>query len=165
MIEIDVNNQQSALPVDQTRLCEAVQNVLGEAGIRRGEVSIAVVDDREMQQLNARYLDHDWPTDVLSFVHDADQGWLEGEIIVSADTALRQAARFGWSAADELLLYVIHGALHLIGHDDHRDEDRAAMRAAERRHLRVWGLSPPYDEDDGKPAQPQTRLAAGEDKS
>ena len=54
---------------------------------------------------------------MLSFVLEQGDG-LEGEVVVGAETALRAAPQFGWSPHDELLLYVIHGTLHLVGHDD-----------------------------------------------
>ncbi len=55
---------------------------------------------------------------MLSFVLEQGEGFLDGEVVVSAETAQRAAPRFGWSAAEELLLYVIHGTLHLAGYDD-----------------------------------------------
>jgi probable rRNA maturation factor len=85
---------------------------------------------------------------VLSFVLDSDDEAqsLDGEIITSADYAAREALRYGWTTDDELLLYVIHGCLHLVGHDDHTPEGRAAMRAAETRHLAEFGLKHRYEE-------------------
>ena len=124
-----------------------MSNVLADRDIVSGEISLAIINDDQMQLLNARYLDHDWPTDVLSFVHESDEQHLDGEIIVSADTARRESRRYGWQPADELLLYVVHGALHLIGYDDHNPDDLADMRAAERRHLANFGLTPRYDGD------------------
>jgi probable rRNA maturation factor len=70
---------------------------------------------------------------------------LEGEVIASTDTAANAAARVGWPAEDELLLYVVHGMLHLVGHDDHDSASLAVMRAAERQCLAHFGLEPPYD--------------------
>ena len=152
MIEIDIHNDQDTIVFDDDRMRQAIQNVYADREIHQGEVSLAVIGDEQMQQLNARYLNHDWPTDVLSFVHDVTDDRLDGEVIVSADTADREAQRFGWQPADELLLYVIHGALHLIGHDDHNDDDLADMRAAERRHLLFFGLTPRYDQVEGDTA-------------
>lgn len=157
MIEIEINNEQSTLEFDPARLKQAVENVLGDRGIESGEISLAVIDDEHMQQLNARYLNHDYPTDVLSFVHEANDHHLEGEIIVSSDTATREAARYAWQAVDELLLYVIHGALHLIGHDDHNADDLADMRAAEQRHLSYFGLQPKYDGATTSDTSPNSR--------
>lgn len=134
--------------VDEARLKRAVRQVLASEGIRRGEISVAVVTDPEMHSLNRQYLDHDYPTDVLSFVleYDEEQAFLEGQIIASLDYAVLEAERFGWSAEDELLLYVIHGALHLVGHDDHTPAGRAAMRQAEGEHLARFGLQHRYEE-------------------
>ena len=103
-------------------------------------ISLAVVDDETIHELNRRHLDHDWPTDVLSFVLEDDGDHLEGEVIISADTAAAAADELGCSAADEQLLYVIHGMLHLVGYDDKSDADAQEMRAAEARYLQQFGV-------------------------
>jgi probable rRNA maturation factor len=145
VIEVEINNRQGVLkPLDTARLVEATRRILADAGYEHGEVSLAIVADAEMQSLNAKWLAHDYPTDVLSFVIDEADDSLEGQLIVSAEMARRQAERYGWRAEDELLLYVIHGALHLVGHDDHEDDDLAAMRAAETEQLTHFGLTPRY---------------------
>ena len=71
---------------------------------------------------------------------------LEGEIIVSADTAESSARLYGWSVDDELLLYVIHGALHLVGFDDKTPAMAAVMREQEAAHLAPFGLQPRWQE-------------------
>lgn len=144
---VEVANEQQAHTVDAKRLMQAVRTVLADAGIERGEISIAIVDDARMHALNRQYLQHDYPTDVLSFVLEYDEAArsLDGEIIASADYAAREAPRYGWTADDELLLYVIHGCLHLVGHDDHRPEDQAAMRTAENKYLTQFGLQQSSD--------------------
>jgi probable rRNA maturation factor len=111
--------------------------------VRSARLSLAVVDDGTIHELNRRFLKHDYPTDVLSFLLERDGDRLEGEVIVSADTAKRVSAEYDWPAADELLLYVIHGTLHLVGHNDTSPSDRAAMRGEERRYLVQFGLDPP----------------------
>ncbi len=141
MLSIDVANEQEALRFDADRLRQAAAAILGDAGIESGSLSIAVVDDPTIHALNRKFLDHDYPTDVLSFVLEQETKRLEGEVIVSAETAARTAERVGWSADDELLLYVIHGTLHLVGHDDTVDEPRQRMRAAERNYLAQFGVA------------------------
>lgn len=146
-LTIEINNDQSTHTLDLRRLKRAVRQVLAEAGITSGEISIGIVTDARMHELNRQYLQHDYPTDVLSFVlEQGDDGSLDGEIIVSADYAAREADRFGWTTDDELLLYVVHGSLHLVGHDDHTTEGRAAMREAETRCLAEFGLKHRFDE-------------------
>ena len=139
---IEVADEQQTHSLDHVRLKKAVRLILKEAGIERGEISIAIVDDSRMRALNRQYLQHDYPTDVLSFVleQDDEAKSLDGEIIVSADYAAREAPRYDWTADDELLLYVIHGCLHLVGLDDQTQKGQAAMRAAEAKHLQQFGL-------------------------
>lgn len=141
MIHIDVANLQHALPVNGRLLRRAVRMVLRDAGIVDAIVSLAVVDDATIRKLHHRFLGHDTPTDVLSFVLEPDQAMLEGEIVVGAETASRQAARFGWTAADELLLYVIHGALHLAGYDDRTPRQRAIMERRQTEYLARLGVT------------------------
>jgi probable rRNA maturation factor len=145
VIAIDVTNQQRRA-FDPAPLREAVRMILDDASIAEATVSVALVDDATIRQLNRRYLNHDESTDVLSFVLQREAGRLEGEVVVSAETAHRASRRFGWSPADELLLYVIHGALHLIGYDDQAPDERAAMREQERAYLARFGLRPRYDD-------------------
>ena len=79
---------------------------------------------------------------MLSFPLEQSAERLEGEVVVSAQTAAAAAGRFGWSAADELLLYVIHGTLHLMGVGDTTPLEQAEMRARERACLDRFGLKP-----------------------
>lgn len=140
-VVVSIANQQTEVAVDEASLIAASRQILHDAGFRRGELSIAIVDDETMHALNRQYLNHDYPTDVLSFPLECKADWLEGEIIISADTAAREAAEVGWEAGTEMLLYVVHGTLHLIGHDDHDPVARQAMRLAERRYLEMMGVA------------------------
>jgi probable rRNA maturation factor len=147
MLEIAIAREHPTAEVDEKRLRRAVKAILQDAGIASGEVSIAVVDDARMHELNRRYLEHDYPTDVLSFVLARDGDRLDGQIVVSAEYAARESVRYGWSADDELLLYTIHGALHLVGYDDLDSEAKSLMRQQECAYLAQFGLAPRYDDD------------------
>jgi probable rRNA maturation factor len=147
-LAISLANEQSAHPVDAERLKDAARRVLEDAGLTSAAISLAVVDDRAIHQLNLRYLNHDWPTDVLSFVLDERDGYLEGEVVISADTAAVAAAEVGWSEADEQLLYVIHGTLHLVGMGDESAEETAQMRSAEKQCLERFGVEQPAAKKD-----------------
>lgn len=140
MIEIEINNE-AGVDVDCRRLDQAIRNVMEAENVRNAQISMAIVDNACIRQLNRRYLGHDYATDVLSFLLERGDEHLDGEIIVSADTAAAKAPEFGWSSADELLLYVIHGALHLVGYDDRSDDERKEMRAAEQRQLERFRLN------------------------
>lgn len=140
-LRIELANEQDLLAVDARRLCDTVRDVLTGEGIAAGEVSIAVVDDPTIRQLNAQYLTHDYATDALSFALEASDSRVVGQIVVSAEMALSRAAEFRWSATDELLLYVIHAALHLAGYDDARPADAEQMRQRERHYLQRQGVA------------------------
>lgn len=140
---VAIANQQTTLPIDEERLDATVRRIMADAGYDRGEISVAVVDDPTIHALNRRHLRHDYATDVLSFPLVDEPPRLEGEIVVSAETAASQAGDYGWPAEDELLLYVVHGALHLVGFGDKTEAAAAAMRQAEARHLRLAGVTLP----------------------
>jgi probable rRNA maturation factor len=146
-LQIFIANEQSTLTIDEARLTAAVRSVLTESSFKSAMVSVAVVDDPTIHAINRQYLQHDYPTDVLSFVLEDDGRQLQGELVVSADTAARNAIDYGWSAADELLLYLVHGTLHLVGHRDKEPAEIAAMRQAEAAHLLQLGVSMPDAED------------------
>jgi len=101
------------------------------AGPDNASLTILITDDRQLQALNYQYLGHDTPTDVLSFPShetDPDSGALYlGDIAVSYPRAQVQAQQGGHAVTDELQLLVVHGVLHLLGHDHADDRDRAAM--------------------------------------
>jgi probable rRNA maturation factor len=148
-ITVEIADERPGQSALHARLKKAVRLILKEAGIEQGEISIAIVDDARMHALNRQYLQHDYPTDVLSFTLERDKTAksLDGEIIASADYAAREATHYGWSADDELLLYVIHGCLHLVGHDDQTPDGLAAMRVAESEHLARFGLTHRFDKN------------------
>ncbi|MFH1923556.1 MAG: rRNA maturation RNase YbeY [Planctomycetota bacterium] len=160
MIAIEVTNEQTSLPVDENRLSSAVRMILDDASIPEAQISLAVLDDPTIHRLNREFLNHDEATDVLSFVLERSERFLEGEIVVSADTARRAASRFGWTPADELLLYVIHGVLHLVGLDDRTPDQRTAMRNREREYLARFGLQPRYEEQAEKSRNAPSAQAA-----
>ena len=147
LIQVELANRQSAHDVDSRKMIDVARAVLSGEGIQCAEVSLAVVDAPTMHQLNRQYLNHDYPTDVLSFpLTDAGDELFEGEVIVCADVAADVARRHDWQVLDELLLYVIHGTLHLAGYDDKSDAARAEMRKRESHYLQLHGINASNDE-------------------
>ena len=142
LFHIAIANRQTTLPVDRRLLRRAVREVLAEEGVASAEISLAIVDDATLQELHLRYLGEDSPTDVMSFVLERTETTLEGEVVVSADTAQRAAKQYGAAATDELLLYVIHGTLHLIGYRDDTRPLRAKMSAKQQSYVERWTGKP-----------------------
>ncbi|EMI15819.1 protein belonging to Uncharacterized protein family UPF0054 [Rhodopirellula maiorica SM1] len=122
------------------RIRSAVTHASAFRGYSHGEIGVRVTNDAEIRQINARHLDHDYETDVISFAYADEPPTLEGELVVSLETAQRVADRVGWSVENELLLYVVHGTLHIAGMDDLEDDVRQAMRDAECQVMQSLGI-------------------------
>ena len=131
MIRIYWADQQRHLKVNKRNLNVMLRSVLREMGYGSISLSIALVDDKQIQQLNQQYLNRDEPTDVLAFPladsTDAGKENLLGEVVVSTEQALSEARRRDYSPHQELALYCVHGLLHLLGYDDTTVKKRRAM--------------------------------------
>jgi probable rRNA maturation factor len=139
--KIAIASPQEIIPIDRKRFREVVNAVLAGEGIPDAEISLAFVDNATIHQLNKRYLNHDEPTDVLSFpLSEANARKLAGELVIGVEVAQTEAAQRGHDVEAELSLYVIHGLLHLCGYDDKSDQTAAAMRVREKHYLKQIGL-------------------------
>jgi probable rRNA maturation factor len=140
--KIAIASPQESVPIDRKRMREVVRTVLAGEGIDDAEVSLAFVDNSTIHQLNKRYLNHDEPTDVLSFPlsEPASKSKLAGELVIGAEVARVQAAQRGHDVQAELALYVVHGLLHLCGFDDRSEQAAAEMRQRERHYLALLGI-------------------------
>ena len=140
MSKIAVASPQEVVPIDRRRMREVARAVLDGEGVADAEISLAFVDNPTIHALNKRYLQHDEPTDVLSFpLSEANAARLAGELVVGAEVAKEQAAQRGHDVQAELALYVIHGLLHLCGYDDHDEAGAKKMRERERHYLARLG--------------------------
>lgn len=103
--------------------------------LKKGQsVSLAFVDDGSIRALNKKYRHLDRATDVLSF--EMDEGEMLGDIVISVDTAKKNAKRFKSTFADEIKRLTVHGLLHLQGYDHMKKRDRDLMRSREELYLR-----------------------------
>jgi probable rRNA maturation factor len=194
--EIDISNRQSALAFDEHRVQAAILRALAIEQVASAVLSISIVDNSAIHKINRDHLQHDYPTDVISFqldfvsaddlecddeIDNDDEDFLdedfsgddaeidddsvdvtecelltegraagagiEGEIIASAEMAVSMATDGEWSAEAELILYIVHGLLHICGYDDLTPEEKCIMRARERVILSELGLTAIYAED------------------
>jgi probable rRNA maturation factor len=140
-MKVSIAVPQDVVEVDRGQMRQAARAVLDGEGVRDYEISLAFVDNPTVHALNKRYLDHDEPTDVLSFpLSDAGAKKLSGELVIGAEVAREQAAARGHELQAELTLYVIHGLLHLVGHDDQTEAGARKMRERERHYLAALNL-------------------------
>jgi probable rRNA maturation factor len=115
------------------------------------EMSVALVGDRRMADLHERFMDIAGPTDVLTFEldHDARGRVVAGEVVVCVPFAVRAAKKSGIAVRDEVLLYALHGMLHLCGFDDRTDRDFAIMHQREDYILRRLGVGSVFSAGSG----------------
>ena len=141
MGKIAIACPQEVVPIDRRRMREVARTVLEGEHVADAELSLAFVDNPTIHRLNQRYLDHDEPTDVLSFPLSAPNAKkLAGELVIGVEVAQAQAQERGHDVQAELELYVIHGLLHLCDYDDKSAEAARQMRERERRYLGELGL-------------------------
>jgi len=120
-------------------------SVLEGEGILNAQISIALVDDSTIRRINKRHLDHDWATDVISFLlSNPEDKELTGELVVSAEMAFETAHELGVDPASELALYVVHGLLHLCGYGDSSESEIRRMRRREDEVLLREGFTNPF---------------------
>jgi len=94
-------------------------------------VNVSFVDNKEILELNGKYLDHHFTTDILTFNYNGSNTELDGEIIISYDDAIENAKRFNITGKEEYLRLIIHGILHLVGYDDQQKNDKLKMKRKE----------------------------------
>ncbi len=132
-------------------LAEAALQVLG---FSEHELSILLTDDRHIHTLNRDYRDKDSPTDVLSFAQSEGEAFpgmipVLGDLVISLETAERQAAALGHPLAAEVRVLLAHGLLHLLGYDHIEPDERAQMAAAEEQLLEALPAEPEWPTSSG----------------
>ena len=114
--------------------------IVAESEIRRlGQISIIFCSDNYILDINQRFLQHDYFTDIITFDYCEDDR-LSGDLFISVDSVKENAIEYGTSFNDELNRVMVHGILHLIGYDDHSDEDIKQMRSKENYYLSLREL-------------------------
>ena len=141
---LDIALDHDRLSLDEARVAAVVDAVCRSESVRVASLGVVLGGHALVHDINREWLGHDYETDVVSFVLDEDaraRGALDGEIYVDLDTAEERAPEFGTTFEAEALRYVAHGVLHLAGHDDATDAQRAAMRVLEDRALADAGVA------------------------
>ena len=107
-----------------------IKTVVEQNGFKVGDINVILCDDPSILEINTQFLGHDYYTDIITFDY-SEENVLNGELYISIDTVKANAQEYGQEFPDELHRVVIHGFLHLIGFDDHQEDDIKEMRQAE----------------------------------
>jgi probable rRNA maturation factor len=129
-----------APPVRPERLEAAVRHVLRAEGVAEAEISIALLADGAIAAMNDQFLEHEGPTDVITFaMHEGDEPPL-GDVYVGVEQAVRQAAEFGATPEEEVLRVAVHGVLHVLGyqHPEGPERMQSAMFVRQEELLRSF---------------------------
>lgn len=153
-MQIEISNQQEKMTVTQAiedRIVEVLEETARVHEVDDlAEVSLMFTDDETIHEMNREYRGIDRPTDVLSFaleegeeeeIYGGPEENLLGDIIISVETATRQAEEYGHSVEREMAFLALHGMLHLLGYDHMEEEERQEMRAQEEAILASLGIT------------------------
>jgi probable rRNA maturation factor len=141
---IIISNRQRTKKINVRLLKLMVNELFAELEIKEAELGINFVGAKEMTEVNRQFLQHEGSTDVITFDHfekrKAESGrrkQIYGELFICVDDAVLQAKQFKTSWQSEIIRYIVHGVLHLLGHDDLKPNLRRKMKREENRLLRV----------------------------
>jgi len=137
---IDIRNLQDRVNIDEAKVRSCAKRALIDMGEEGVELSILFVNDAYIKRLNSKYRDTDSKTDVLAFSMRQGEGISQhseilGDVVISTQTARREAVRRKEPVQKELDLYLVHGILHLLGYDDEKPGARKKMRVKEKELL------------------------------
>ena len=150
MAKIEITDLQDYVQLDKKLILQAVRRVIKDEGKSAKSLSIVLTDNRHIRDLNRQYLGHDTLTDVISFpLEDVDwptsgNSGINGEIIASAELAQQQAQSSNGDPRAELMLYLVHGLLHLMGYDDRNPQAAKRMHQREDLLLEELGFGSVY---------------------
>lgn len=137
-VKIFIRNLQKKIPVYPAGIKKSIFKALVNEGVKKGEITVSFVNDKQIARLNSKYLKISSPTDVLSFnlaLGLTKPDAILADIIVSAETAMRNSKIYKTTPSYELNLYSVHGLLHILGYDDHSRMKRITMRKKESSYV------------------------------
>ncbi len=143
---VEIANLQKHYEIKNSQIKRVVKEVLGKKG-NGAKLSLAFVDNNEIKKLNKSYFNSNEVTDVIAFPLNNNKNALNGEIVVSVETAVDIAGKRSIDIEGEIILYVVHGLLHLLGYRDGNRNDAETMHNKEYRILKTLGYNVPKVED------------------
>lgn len=145
-MNVEIANLQKHYEIKNSDIKRAAKVVLGKKG-HGAKLSIAFVDNNEIKKLNKKYFNSNEVTDVIAFPLNNHKSTLNGEIVVSVETAVDTAGKASAAIEGEIILYVVHGLLHLLGYRDGNRNEAEIMHDKESHILKALGYNVPKVED------------------
>lgn len=130
-LKITIKNLQKKIPIFPAKIKKTILKTFKNEGIKEGEITVSFVSDRLISKLNFKYLSENRPTDVLAFNLTDKRKTIIADIIISAETAMRNSKLYQTTLPYELNLYSAHGCLHLLGYNDNNPKNAKIMRKKE----------------------------------
>ncbi len=132
----------SVSKIDRRAIHKIVNAILKKLNLRLASLEINFLDENLMRDINKKYLNHDYNTDIITFTYSKEKVILEGEIFISVDDARANARRYKVLLENEILRLIVHGILHMIGYDDVEAAERKIMKQKENALVReLWNDS------------------------
>lgn len=134
-MEDNLNIFINASNVSDEKTKQLIHALKNELSFSISDLTVNFVDDETIQKINKDYLEHDYPTDIITFNYSGSHSDLDAEIFISYETAKENSEKYKAEYKEELTRLVIHGILHLIGYDDLSEKDKKEMKAMENQLL------------------------------
>jgi probable rRNA maturation factor len=135
MISVGVYHSHKKIKIHVSGTRRLVRYVLKSETRHNAEINIIFINDSMMIEMNRKYLHHNYPTDVLCFLFNETRNLLDGEVYINIDQARRQALEYSATYREEYARLIIHGVLHLVGHDDATKNEREKMTTLENSYI------------------------------
>jgi probable rRNA maturation factor len=147
-----IENRQKKIPINRRQIRSSLGRLLKRLGLEEREVSLLLVDNEEIQEINRLYLDRDHPTNVISFaMSEGDYGdinpQLLGDIIISVERAMAEGESSGLSLKESLDYLMIHGLLHLLGYNHESGDANEALLMEDKENELFQHLNRKYRND------------------
>ena len=131
--QINIFNESCRKSLPRQRIVSTIKKILFDENIVVASINVIFVNDKKIKQINREFLNHNYATDVISFC--IEENPIEAEIYVSAEIARTNAVVYNTTWTEELMRYVIHGILHIVGYDDFSFLEKEKMRNLEDKYL------------------------------
>jgi probable rRNA maturation factor len=151
MNQVTVADSQKTKRLNRAFLKRVAEALLSKQfRLEDAEIGFDFVSDKRMAEINQQYLGHEGSTDVITFPYSESDGPLQGDIFICIDEAIQQARFFKTTWQQEIVRYMVHGILHLLGEDDLKPELRRKMKRKENRLVEALGKDFSFSDVENK---------------